>query len=294
VIVARSPPAFESMVRAYSGDLFRFAYWQCRDRFLAEDVVQETFTRAWKAWSTLESHEAVKSWLYAILRHEIARLYEKKRLRIDPDQDLDELRGEAESDPSVTLEMREALQALPFAYRERLRGAARKIAEAAGGLVRVPWGWRAPFAVAATLVLAVSIVLFHASPIPDEGLAIADIAHVAHVAQERIQDLEATPEADPSALPKVLAASGVRLPSDFQEVRYLGRCGPADRSGQHIVMQTQSGMASLVLMPGESARFRIVQFDDGRTAVVAPAPVGSLAVVADSRQTAVQIAERLL
>src|SRR5262249_26110751 len=119
-MVARSPPAFESMVRAYSGDLFRYAYWQCRDRFLAEDLVQETFTRAWKAWPTLQSHDGVKSWLYSILRHEIARLYERKRLGIDPDQDLDELRGEGQVDPSVAIEMREALQELPFAYREPL------------------------------------------------------------------------------------------------------------------------------------------------------------------------------
>ena len=108
------------MVRAHSGDLYRFAYWRCRDRFLAEDVVQETFTRAWKAWRTLESHDAVKSWLYTILRHEIARLYEKKRLDVDPNQDLDELRADGQPDPSVALEMREALQALPVAYREPL------------------------------------------------------------------------------------------------------------------------------------------------------------------------------
>jgi RNA polymerase sigma-70 factor (ECF subfamily) len=119
-MVAPSPPTFENMVRAYSGDLFRYAYWQCRDRFLAEDVVQETFARAWKAWRTLQSHEAVKSWLYTILRHEIARFYARKRLGIEPDQDLDELRGDAPADPSVALEMREALQALPFAYREPL------------------------------------------------------------------------------------------------------------------------------------------------------------------------------
>jgi hypothetical protein len=176
----------------------------------------------------------------------------------------------------------------------RARATVRRIARAVAELADLSWVWHLSAAVAATLTLGIGMLLFSASPVQDQGLAIADIAHVAHVAQERIQELDAAPAADPGALPKVLEASGVRLPSDFREVRYLGRCGPADRSGQHIVMQAQSGMVSLVLMPGESARFRIVQFDDGRTAVVAPAPVGSLAVVADSRQTAVQIAERLL
>jgi RNA polymerase sigma-70 factor, ECF subfamily len=119
-MAAPGSSSFENMVRAHSGDLYRFAYWQCRDRFLAEDVVQETFTRAWKAWWTLESHSSMKSWLYTILRHEIARFYEKKRLRIDPDQDLDELRSDGQPDPVLAVEMREALQALPFAYREPL------------------------------------------------------------------------------------------------------------------------------------------------------------------------------
>jgi hypothetical protein len=176
---------------------------------------------------------------------------------------------------------------------EQLRAVASRISGAVG-LLGASWGRRAGLAVAAMLVLGMSIVFFQASPIHDEGLAIADIAYAAHVMQEQIQDLEGAPEADPVALPKVLAASGVRLPSDFREVRYLGRCGPPDHSGEHIMMQAQSVTASLVLMPNESARFRIVQFDDGRTVVVAPAPVGSLAVVADSRQAAVQIAERFL
>jgi hypothetical protein len=175
---------------------------------------------------------------------------------------------------------------------DQLRAVARKIT--GSGLAHTWWGWRPRFAIVAVLLLGIAITLFQASPLKDEGPAIADIAHVAHVAQERMQDLEAPPAADSSALPRVLAASGIRLPSDFREVRYLGRCGPPDRSGQHIVMQTGSGIASLVLMPDESAGFRIVQFEDGRIAVVAPAPVGSLAVVADSREAAVQIAVRLL
>jgi RNA polymerase sigma-70 factor (ECF subfamily) len=120
MMAAHSSSSFENMVRAHSGDLYRFAYWQCRDRFLAEDVVQETFTRAWKAWRTLESGASVKSWLYAILRHEIARLYEKKRLDIDGDQELDELRMNGQPEPSAALEMREALLALPLSYREPL------------------------------------------------------------------------------------------------------------------------------------------------------------------------------
>ena len=37
----RAKARFESLVRAYSADLYRFAYWMTRDRSLAEDLVQE-------------------------------------------------------------------------------------------------------------------------------------------------------------------------------------------------------------------------------------------------------------
>lgn len=71
---------FEHLVRAYAAELFRFAYWQCRDRSLAEDLVQESFARAWKSRAQLHDFDAVKPWLYRILRNELARLCERKSL----------------------------------------------------------------------------------------------------------------------------------------------------------------------------------------------------------------------
>ena len=80
---------FETVVRAYANDVFRYLYWLCRDRSVAEDLSQETFTRAWSAWETQRDEKATKAWLFTIARNEHARLYEKKRLDIDPDVELD-------------------------------------------------------------------------------------------------------------------------------------------------------------------------------------------------------------
>lgn len=110
---------FETVVRAHSGDLYRFAYWLCRDRFVAEDLVQETYSRAWKNWQSLRDDKAIKHWLFSILRNEHARLYERKRVEIE-DVDLDELPIAVESRVQLSLEMREALQSLPEDYREPL------------------------------------------------------------------------------------------------------------------------------------------------------------------------------
>lgn len=108
------------MVHAHSADLYRFAYWLCRDRAQAEDLVQETFARAWAHWADVRDEKAAKGWLLTILHHEHARLYEKRRVSVDPDQALEELLVAAESDSYAQMEMRDALWKLPEAYREPL------------------------------------------------------------------------------------------------------------------------------------------------------------------------------
>ena len=111
---------FDSLVRAYSTELYRFAYWLCRDRHTAEDVVQETFARAWKACDELRDDKAAKAWLYTIMRHEYARLFRRKPLDIDHDQALDEIVDTAGHDPLQALEFEQAMKALPESYREPL------------------------------------------------------------------------------------------------------------------------------------------------------------------------------
>jgi len=70
---------YEALVRAYHKDLYRYAYWICKDPSVAEDLVQETCLRAWKSLETLHDEKAAKSWLITILRHENARRFERKQ-----------------------------------------------------------------------------------------------------------------------------------------------------------------------------------------------------------------------
>ncbi len=110
---------FDQTVRAYSADLYRYAWWLCRDRFTAEDLVQETFARAWKNWDSLADLGAVKSWLITILRNERARLYERKRLDIS-DDDPQDLELPSHERPGDHLELEQLVGELPPAYREPL------------------------------------------------------------------------------------------------------------------------------------------------------------------------------
>ena len=110
---------FEQTVLAYSADLYRYAYWLCHDRFLAEDLVQEAFTRAWKSWSDLHEIASVKPWLITILRNEYARTFARKRLPMT-DDDVYELEIPAASRVTDNLEMEQCIRQLPLAYREPL------------------------------------------------------------------------------------------------------------------------------------------------------------------------------
>ena len=113
---------FEALCAEFRPDVYRFAFWLARDRAVAEDVVQETFMRAWRAIDSLAKAGAARPWLLTIARREHARLYERKRLdTVDIDdpvvQDnaaLADAPGEDYSD------VRAALMALEDDYREPL------------------------------------------------------------------------------------------------------------------------------------------------------------------------------
>jgi RNA polymerase sigma-70 factor (ECF subfamily) len=79
---------FDALVRATSGDLYRFGYWLARDEALAQDLVQETYLRAWRSLDDLRDTTAAKAWLITILRREHARLFERKRLDVEPLEDV--------------------------------------------------------------------------------------------------------------------------------------------------------------------------------------------------------------
>jgi len=69
---------FENMIRAYLPDLYRYAYWLCKDEQIAEEIVQESLLRAWRRVRKLKDLKAIKSWLLAIVRNEHNHHYSRK------------------------------------------------------------------------------------------------------------------------------------------------------------------------------------------------------------------------
>jgi RNA polymerase sigma-70 factor (ECF subfamily) len=113
---------FQALCQSLRPDLLRFAFWLSRDRALAEDVVQESMLRAWKAQDSLLDEAAAKPWLLTIVRREYARTFERKRF---PTVDVDELIAKEEPllaavEEQDVNDVRVAMMKLPDEYREPL------------------------------------------------------------------------------------------------------------------------------------------------------------------------------
>jgi RNA polymerase sigma-70 factor (ECF subfamily) len=113
---------FQALCQSLRPDLLRFAFWLARDRSLAEDVVQETMIRAWKAQDSLLDEDAAKPWFLTIIRREYARTFERKRFVT---VDVEELVAKEEpmlaaADDQQLVELRAAIFKLPGEYREPL------------------------------------------------------------------------------------------------------------------------------------------------------------------------------
>jgi RNA polymerase sigma-70 factor, ECF subfamily len=106
-------------VRAYGADLYRFAYWLCRERHTAEDAVQEACLRAWRSWGDLREPAQAKAWLMTIVRNECARGFARNRNEARLDE-LDEAALPAVPSFEADVELAQILAALPETYREPL------------------------------------------------------------------------------------------------------------------------------------------------------------------------------
>jgi RNA polymerase sigma-70 factor (ECF subfamily) len=100
---------FEQLYLLYSKQLFSYLLFKCGDRYLAEEMLQETFYQAIKSIFRFKGESKVSTWLYQISNN----IYLKNltRLRKEQVSPLEELNVSDESDPpDVLLEAKESTQ----------------------------------------------------------------------------------------------------------------------------------------------------------------------------------------
>lgn len=111
--------AFEELVRATARLLWAYAYGLVRDPFRTEDVVQETYLRAWASRGELRDPGAFRAWLFSIARRLAWRTREAARREVlgapkTPDPEAAPFPNDLEED---LRRVRETMARLPDRYR---------------------------------------------------------------------------------------------------------------------------------------------------------------------------------
>lgn len=122
---------FSSNALTALDDVYRFARSLTRDEADAEDVVQETYLRAFRSWKTFQEGTDIRRWLFTIARNVFLRSREKSRREVTLDNDgaeavdaaqanevwlrrgLDPILASADLGPAI----QEALDAIPETFR---------------------------------------------------------------------------------------------------------------------------------------------------------------------------------
>ena len=74
---------FERDALPWLDDVYRFALSLTREEADAEDVVQETFLRAYRSWDTFQLGSDARRWLFTICRNVFLRSRERQRPEVD-------------------------------------------------------------------------------------------------------------------------------------------------------------------------------------------------------------------
>lgn len=121
------PEAFAALIREHQGRLFGFLYRLCRQRELAEDIVQEAFVRVLRNIERFDERYRFSTWLFTIARRLLVNALQKHRPRSESewidtwesrDVDLDQLVQGRESHTVLSTMLDEAMQVLSSTQRE--------------------------------------------------------------------------------------------------------------------------------------------------------------------------------
>ena len=117
----RSRPAFEALVEAHAREIHSFVWRMLQDEAEADDVLQESFMKAFQAFERLDPSANFRAWLYTIAGN-TARTRLRRRLRTASLLREDALDDTADVETKVEQRMllesvREAVETLPYKQR---------------------------------------------------------------------------------------------------------------------------------------------------------------------------------
>lgn len=127
----QSGDEFAELALPLFDSLYNFACWLARDRAEAEDLVQETYAKALRGFSSFAKGTNFRAWMFRIMRNTFLNSrtgLAARTVTLDDDQagELELARATEETPESIFFEqsnqetIREAIESLPIAFRETL------------------------------------------------------------------------------------------------------------------------------------------------------------------------------
>lgn len=122
--------SFEELAMPLFAKLYNFAHWLTQDRAAAEDLVQETYMKALRGFSSFQQGTNFRAWMYKILRNTFLttqsglKAWASVSLDNDSDGDVPKEPAASETPESVLLArvqqdtIQNALEQLPIKFRE--------------------------------------------------------------------------------------------------------------------------------------------------------------------------------
>jgi len=122
--------SFEDLAMPLFDQLYNFASWLTQNREDAEDLVQETYAKALKGFSSFQVGTNFRAWMYRILRNTFltsrSGLKAASTVPLDSEDDAQELAVENETPETILVRscssqlVQSAIDNLPMHYREAL------------------------------------------------------------------------------------------------------------------------------------------------------------------------------
>jgi RNA polymerase sigma-70 factor (ECF subfamily) len=122
--------SFEELAMPLFDQLYNFAHWLTQNREESEDLVQETYAKALRGFSSFQLGTNFRAWMYRILRNTFLTsrtgLRATSTVPLDSDEDGAELAIEADTPETILMsrsnsqQLQNAIENLPLHYREIL------------------------------------------------------------------------------------------------------------------------------------------------------------------------------
>ena len=107
--------AFGELYSIYLDKIYRYVFYQVRDRMMAEDLVQEIFLKVWKALGGYRrERSSFSTWIYRIAHNHVIDYFRTRRQHLALDEVMPAAIGNPEQEAEAKLMQQELAQAISY------------------------------------------------------------------------------------------------------------------------------------------------------------------------------------